>query len=113
MSEATPGPWTVEEGLHYEWHVRGPDGPPNIEGGMPTERWVARECPSVEDANLIAAAPTMLAALEAFSDIRFHLFGDPYLEDLDAFAKTAEAAIRTAIGNKAFEAKCPGSADEE
>jgi hypothetical protein len=60
------------------------------------------------NARLIASAPTLLAALEAFATVRAHPFGDPYLEDLEAFARGAESAIRAAIGDGAFEAKYPG-----
>lgn len=56
MSEHTPGPWTVEPWKHYLFSICGPDGVVLGETCMPN---------SEANARLIAAAPELLAELEA------------------------------------------------
>ena len=111
MSEHTPGPWRWEGGA-----LLGPEDNNASFGDCMCRLVIGGELENEMDKRLIVAAPALLEALEGFAKVRFYPFGDPYPEDMDAFAEKAEAAVRAALGDEAFEAKYPGSkreADED
>lgn len=87
MSEHTPGPWRVARGSQSGvYHILGAD---LHEVAQIWGTFAAAH--SAEDAHLIAAAPDMLAALEAVAE---------HFEGTDApLGALAEAAIRKSRGD--------------
>ena len=66
MSEHTPGPWEASEGVPSDiWHVDMPDRQFSITVSRGGDDWDMTVEEVQANARLIAAAPDMLAALEA------------------------------------------------
>lgn len=94
MSKHTPGPWVAGKklgGLEIVF-LTGVE-PPCEEGLGPCGTWI--DCNTEGNANLIAAAPELLEALEAFSnDIVPNVHDDPlWVNARAAIAKAKGAAL--------------------
>ena len=91
MNEHTLGPWTADFSSEAI-RVRAPDG-----SGICTINWLSargRRSGNEGEANarLIAAAPTMLMALNVIASSQGYYSGQ-----IRAFKETAEAAIKAAV----------------
>lgn len=86
MSKHTPGPWRIEEGVHYAC-IR------TNSGVIADMRFVGGAVRNMADARLIAAAPDLLEALTSLERIS----GIAAPHD-DPARVTARAAIAKALG---------------
>jgi len=65
----TPGPWSAERGAYGDWFINAADGSVWIAKTVPMRDLMTKLAifETEHDARLIAAAPDMLAALQAMS----------------------------------------------
>lgn len=97
MSEHTRGPWSIQRYTNYEGFSIWAEG-----AGCIAERWWAspvEDIPILANAQLIAAAPEMLAALEGLysetvSYITVNHLGDPHHNQTMKLARAAIAKAK-------------------
>lgn len=98
---ATPGPWQVETDAFTVWNTRDDGGcdAPLVKADTTYRRWGREISRSEHAANLqlIAAAPTLIEALEALLDRYTNLPGEWHPEREEAVI-AARAALRLARG---------------